>query len=68
MPPPTALVRDVVMKLWGLDLTLILIAPWWPNQSLHPDLREFSIDHPVELPVMRTLLTQLVGGQVVHHY
>ena len=66
--PPTVLVHDVLMKLWVLDLTLILIALWWLNQLWFPDLLELSIDHPVELPVMRTLLTQPVGSLVVHHY
>ena len=66
--PPKMLVRNVLENLRGLDLTLIVIAPWWPNQSWFPDLLEFSIDHPVELPVTRTLLTQPVGSRVVHHY
>ncbi len=66
--PPTALMRDVLGKLKGLDMILILIAPWWPNQSWFPDLLELSIDHPVELPVTRNLLTQPVGGRIVHHY
>ena len=62
--PPTALVHDVLTKLRGLDLILILTGPWWSNQLWFPDLLKLSIDHPVELPVMRTLLTQ----PVVHHY
>ncbi len=28
--PATALVHGAQMKLQGLDLTLIFIAPWWP--------------------------------------
>ena len=63
MLSPMALVRDVLMKLPGLDLTLLLIAPWWPNQSWFPDLLEFSLDHPMELPVTQTLLTQPVGAK-----
>ena len=61
-----SLVHDVMMKLLGLDLILILVAPWWPNQSCFLDLLELSVDHPVELPVSSTLLTQPVGGWVVH--
>ena len=31
--PSTALMRDVITKFRGMNLTLVLIAPWWPNQS-----------------------------------
>ena len=50
--PPMVLVCNVLMKLQGLDLTLILIALWWPNQSWFLGLLEFSIEYPVELPMM----------------
>ena len=56
--PPTALVCDMLMKLQGLDLILIMVAPW----SL--DLLELSLNHPVELPVTQTSLTQPVGEGV----
>ena len=59
--PPTTLVHDMLMKLWDLDLILIVIAPWRLNQSWFPDLLEVSIDHPVELSVTQTSWTQLVG-------
>ena len=52
------LVRDVLTKLRGMDLTLILIAPWWPNQSWFLDLLDLSVKQPLELPVFRKLLTQ----------
>ena len=45
------------MKLEGLDLIRVMISLWWLNQSWIPDL----LEHPVELPVTRMLLTQLVG-------
>ncbi len=59
---PTVLVCDVRMKLRGLDLILIMMALWWPNQSWFLDLLELSINHPVEMPMTQTLLTQLAGG------
>ena len=66
--PPTSLVRDVLTKLRDLDLTVIMIAPWWPNQSWFPDLLELSIDLPVEIPLTWNVLTQPVKGQLKHHY
>ena len=66
--PPTALVHDALMKLWSLNLILIMIALWWLNQSWFLELLELSIDHRVELPVTQMLLSQLVGARVVHHY
>ena len=48
--PPIAIVHDMLMRLQGLNLTRILIALRWPNQSWFPDLLMFSIDHTVELP------------------
>ena len=52
----------------GLDVVLIMIALWWPNQLWFPVLLEFSINHLVELPVTQTLLAQPVEDQVAHHY
>ena len=63
-----ALVCDVLMKFQGLNLTLILIAPWWLNQSWFADFLEFSIDQPEKLPVTWTPLAQPVGSRVVRHY
>ncbi len=38
------------------------------DQVWFPDLHEFSIDHPVVLPVTETLSTEPVGSQEVLHY
>ncbi len=46
----------------GINLILIMIALWWPNQLWFLDLPELSVNHPVELPVTQTLLSQPVGG------
>ena len=64
--PPTGQVRDVLTKFRGMNLTLVLIAPWWPNQSWFPDLLDLSIRQPLELPVSRDPLTQTVKRNWEH--
>lgn len=57
--PPTAILLKVLRKLENeTDCTLIVIAPAWPKQQWFPLLLELSADHPLLLPVGRTLLRQ----------
>ena len=57
--PPIAIIRRVLLKLRAshhCDLTLI--APFWPQKELFPDLLELLSDIPIELPKRRDLLRQ----------
>ena len=40
------------------EAPVILIAPWWPNQSWFPHLLRLCVEHPQAFPYRRDLLSQ----------
>ena len=56
--PPTALLPQVVSKLYRFPCQLILIAPGWPGMNWFWDLINLSLDVPIRLPVFPRLLKQ----------
>ena len=65
--PPTALLPRVVQKLLSQECRLILIAPGWPTKPWFWDLMELSLDHPRQLPPIRSLLKQPLNNQFHTH-
>ena len=65
--PPTALLPRVVQKLLSQSCRLILIAPGWPTKPWFWDLVELSLDHPRQLPPIRSLLKQPLNNQFHTH-
>ena len=65
--PPTALLPRVVQKLLSQSCRLILIAPGWPTKLWFWDLVELSLDHPRQLPPIRSLLKQPLNNQFHTH-
>ena len=50
---------EVIQKLWSTQATeVILIAPWWPNQSWFPHFLRLCVEHPLAFPYHRDLLSQ----------
>jgi len=57
--PQVSLIRAVLNKvLNSQNLTLLLVAPMWPQQEWCPDLLHLLVDEPRELPKWRKLLKQ----------
>lgn len=56
--PPTALIRQILMKCRREGTELILIAPCWPAQEWFPDLLDLLIAPPQALPATPKLLKQ----------
>ena len=65
--PPTALLPRVVQKLLSQSCRLILIAPGWPTKPWFWDLVDLSLDHPRQLPPIRSLLKQPLNNQFHTH-
>ena len=63
----TALLPRVVTKLLSQTCRLILIAPGWPTKPCFWDLVELSLDHPRQLPPIRSLLKQPLNSQFHTH-
>jgi hypothetical protein len=63
--PPLALIPDVIRKASKESLSLILIAPYWPNRSWFPLILPLLIEDPIRLPLLPDLLTQQ-KGRVLH--
>ena len=59
MFPPFPLLSKVIQKLRSTQMAeVVLIAPWWPNQSWFPHLLHLCVEHPLVLPYRRDLLSQ----------
>ena len=59
MFPPFPLLSKVLQKLRSTQTAeVILIAPWWPNQSWFPHLLRLCVEHPLVFPYRRDLLSQ----------
>ena len=56
--PPTALIPQVVQRLYRFQCQLVLIAPGWPGMSWFWDLVHLSLEIPLHLPVFPRLLKQ----------
>ena len=51
--------QQVIQKLRSTQAAeVILIAPWWPNQSCFPHLLRLCVEHPLCFPYRRDLLSQ----------
>ena len=64
--PPFKLIPEVLRKLRGSPIKMILVAPAWPNQACYPELLDLLCGQPLQLPAWRKLLRQPLG-QVFHH-
>ena len=63
--PPFGMVQQVLSKVrWSSNLTLTLIAPFWPQRILFPDLLDLLVSIPVLLSQRHYLLKQ----PHLHHY
>ena len=59
MFPLFPLLNKVIQKLRSTQAAeVILIAPWWPNQSWFPHLLRLCVEHPLVFPYCRDLLSQ----------
>jgi len=56
--PPTKMITVVLRKARDEPCKLLLIAPAWPSQVWFPDLMDLTVEAPVQLPQIRTLLKQ----------
>jgi len=56
--PPTAIIGEVLNKIHKETCQILLIAPCWPSQPWFPYLLSLLIDHPIQLPSNRRLLSQ----------
>ena len=57
--PPFAMIRQVLNKIMSSsNLTLTLIAPFWPAREWFPDLLSLLVEPPVRLPERWDLLRQ----------
>lgn len=56
--PPVPLLMEVLQRISFSQCDAILIAPAWPTQGWFTLLLELCVDHPRELPLMRSLLRQ----------
>ena len=56
--PPTAILGLVLQKIRAELCTVILIAPWWPQQAWFPGILELLVDWPISLPNRWYLLKQ----------
>jgi hypothetical protein len=56
--PPTTLIPQVLAKVQEDQCRMILIAPYWPSRAWFPVLLDLLVDHPLELPLSRTMLKQ----------
>ena len=64
--PPFAILKKVIAKLeQSPTCEMILIAPYWPNQSWYPVIRLLSQEPPYRLPQFDHLLKQPI--QQVYH-
>ena len=60
--PPFTLLPLVLRKIRSVaSCCVILIAPLWPKRSWFTDLLDLLVDHPIPLPVVPDLLSQLPG-------
>ena len=55
--PPLGLIHRVLTALRGARATMLLIAPFWPNQPWFPLLLQLLVDLPFRLPRTRSLFT-----------
>ena len=55
-PPPVLLPRVIQKIRQTKQMTLLLVAPWWPARVWFPGLRELATGSPVPLPGRRDLL------------
>ena len=59
MFPPFPLLNNDTQKLRSTQAAeVILIAPWWPNQSWFPHLLRLCVEHPLCFPYRPDLLSQ----------
>ena len=64
--PPTAILKEVTLKLeQSIDCNMILVAPYWPNQTWFPILQNLSVEPPFQLPNRYDLLRQPI--QEIYH-
>lgn len=62
---PWCLIQQVLLKLRDSSATLLLVAPYRPNQPWFPVLLEMLIDQPFRFLLRSNLLTQ-AGGKIWH--
>jgi ribonuclease HI len=63
--PPFALMPIVLQKMREHPCELILVAPRWPARTWYPDLLDFLVDFPFQLPLLPSLLRQ-PDSHIVH--
>ena len=64
--PPVPLLPEVLHQISQTTCEVVLIAPAWPTQTWYSLLLDLSVDHPRQLPLIRTLLKQ-PGSNVFHN-
>ncbi|XP_056608266.1 uncharacterized protein LOC130425869 [Triplophysa dalaica] len=63
--PPVKILPLVLCKIREETATVILVAPFWPNQPWFPDLSELLTAPPWRIPLRRDLLSQ-ANGTIFH--
>ncbi|XP_057211386.1 uncharacterized protein LOC130567370 [Triplophysa rosa] len=60
--PPVKILPLVLCKIREERASVILVAPFWPNQPWFPDLRELLVSSPWRIPLRGDLLSQANGS------